>query len=108
MSRSRVHFVNDVPQHVYQGYCANRCRTFVIGTVTHQQRALFDAFESSGQATLQARRPGVVMCSSKFELTAFAKFKLSAYARLETRGCCLEEVLSGCCQDIRSQPSDGL
>jgi Xaa-Pro dipeptidase len=46
---------------VYEGYCANLCRTFVIGPPTAPQRALFDTFGASRQAALQAMRPGVAM-----------------------------------------------
>jgi len=46
---------------VYQGYCANLCRTFVIGPPTGPQRTLFDTFEASRQAALQAMQPGVTI-----------------------------------------------
>ncbi len=46
---------------VYQGYCANLCRTVVIGPPTEPQRKLFETFEASRRAALQAMRPGVVL-----------------------------------------------
>jgi len=43
----------------YQGYCANLCRTFVIGSATDQQQTLFETYEAARMAARQATRPGV-------------------------------------------------
>ena len=45
----------------YEGYCANLCRTFVIGSATDQQRALVETYEAARTAARQAMRPGVEM-----------------------------------------------
>lgn len=42
----------------YQGYCANLCRTFVIGPPTVQQQDMFAAFQRAQAAAVAAMRPG--------------------------------------------------
>jgi len=46
---------------VADGYCANLCRTAVVGPPTDPQQQLFDIFEAARAAARQAMRPGVAM-----------------------------------------------
>lgn len=43
----------------YQGYCANLCRTFVVGTPTDAQQRIHDAYLKAQQAVLQNLKPGM-------------------------------------------------
>ncbi len=43
----------------YRGYCANLCRTFVIGAPTARQRELFDTYRRAPAAGVAAIRPGI-------------------------------------------------
>ncbi len=45
----------------YQGYCANLCRTFVVGTPTDKQRGLFSVYKSAQEAGIKVLRPGMRM-----------------------------------------------
>jgi Xaa-Pro aminopeptidase len=49
--------INLVPR--YQGYCANMCRTFVVGEPDAQQQKMFDIFVQAQQAAVSAMKPGV-------------------------------------------------
>jgi len=46
---------------VADGYCANLCRTVVVGTSTERQQHLFDTFEAARAAARQEMRPGVTV-----------------------------------------------
>ena len=46
---------------VADGYCANLCRTVVVGPPTEPQQHLFDTFESARAAARQTMRPGVLL-----------------------------------------------
>ncbi len=46
---------------VADGYCANLCRTVVVGAPTDRQQQLFDTFEAARTAARQAMRPGVTV-----------------------------------------------
>jgi Xaa-Pro aminopeptidase len=64
----------------YQGYCANLCRTFVIGSATDEQRALVETYEAARTAARRAMRPGVEMrqidaaAKAAFEKTGYGEF----------------------------------
>jgi len=42
----------------YQGYCANLCRTFAVGTPTAKQQEMFDVYRRAQDAGIQALKPG--------------------------------------------------
>lgn len=42
----------------YQGYCANLCRTFVIGTATEKQKTMLETYQRAQAAAITALRPG--------------------------------------------------
>lgn len=44
---------------VYGGYCADLCRTFVVGEGTADQQALYGAYQAMQEAVVGALRPGV-------------------------------------------------
>lgn len=46
-----------VPRH--KGYCANLCRTFVIGEPTAKQSDMFETYKSAQVAGIKALKPGV-------------------------------------------------
>ncbi len=46
---------------VAQGYCANLCRTVVVGAATDQHERMMGTYEAARQAVLQAMRPGATM-----------------------------------------------
>jgi Xaa-Pro aminopeptidase len=46
---------------VAQGYCANLCRTVVLGAATDQHERMMGTYEAARQAVLQAMRPGATM-----------------------------------------------
>lgn len=43
----------------YKGYCANLCRTFVVGNPTEQQQKLHDTYRQAQKAAVKAMKPGV-------------------------------------------------
>lgn len=45
----------------YQGYCANLCRTFVVGEPTEKQQELFDVYKKAQAVGVQALKPGTRM-----------------------------------------------
>lgn len=45
----------------YQGYCANLCRTFVVGTPTEKQKELFSVYKRAQAAGIKALKPGARM-----------------------------------------------
>lgn len=45
----------------YNGYCANLCRTFVVGTPTPEQTRLFEAYKDAQRAAMAVLRPGTAM-----------------------------------------------
>lgn len=45
----------------YRGYCANLCRTFVVGSPTEKQRHLFDLYKRAQVAGMKALKPGMRM-----------------------------------------------
>lgn len=49
--------INLVPR--YQGYCANLCRTFVLGKPNEQQQHMYDTYLAAQQAATAAMAPGV-------------------------------------------------
>jgi Xaa-Pro aminopeptidase len=42
----------------YRGYCANLCRTFVVGDPTTKQQELFNTYRDAQAAGIQALKPG--------------------------------------------------
>lgn len=42
----------------YHGYCANLCRTFVVGTPTEKQKEMFDIYAKAQAAGIKALKPG--------------------------------------------------
>ena len=42
----------------YKGYCANLCRTFVVGTPTTKQLEIFETYKNAQAAGIQALKPG--------------------------------------------------
>ncbi len=42
----------------YKGYCANLCRTFVVGTPTAKQQEMFDTYKRAQAAGREALKPG--------------------------------------------------
>jgi Xaa-Pro aminopeptidase len=45
----------------YQGYCANLCRTFVVGEPTEKQQVLFNVYKRAQAAGREALKPGTRM-----------------------------------------------
>ncbi len=45
----------------YKGYCANLCRTFVIGTPSAKQEEMFATYKQAQTAGIEALKPGVKM-----------------------------------------------
>lgn len=43
----------------YKGYCANLCRTFVVGSPTEDQLKLFSVYKAAQQAAVKTMKPGV-------------------------------------------------
>ena len=68
----------------YEGYCANLCRTFVIGSATDQQRALVETYEAARTAARQAMRPGVEM--RQIDTAAKGAFDTAGYGEFYVVG----------------------
>jgi len=45
----------------YHGYCANLCRTFMVGTPTEKQEELYSVYKRSQAAGIKALKPGARM-----------------------------------------------
>ncbi len=45
----------------YRGYCANLCRTFVVGTPSAKQAEMFATYKSAQAAGIEALKPGTKM-----------------------------------------------
>lgn len=46
---------------VYNGYCSNLCRTFVVGTPTQKQLELFSTYKNAQAAAIKILKPGTAM-----------------------------------------------
>ncbi len=64
-----------VPRH--KGYCANLCRTFVVGTPSRKQGELFTAYQNAQEAGIRALRPGA--CMRDIDSAAKAVFDQAGY-----------------------------
>ena len=42
----------------YKGYCANLCRTFVVGTPSPKQAEMYATYKSAQAAGIEALKPG--------------------------------------------------
>jgi Xaa-Pro dipeptidase len=62
----------------YKGYCANLCRTYVVGTPTRQQKELFDMYKEAQAEGIKALRPGAHM--RDVDTSAKAVFGRAGYA----------------------------
>jgi Xaa-Pro dipeptidase len=62
----------------YKGYCANLCRTYVVGTPTRQQKELFDRYKEAQAEGIKALRPGAHM--RDIDTSAKAVFGQAGYA----------------------------
>jgi Xaa-Pro dipeptidase len=69
---------------VADGYCANLCRTVVVGPPTNPQQQLFDAFEAARAAARQAMQPGVEM--RQIDIAAKGAFDRAGYAEFYVVG----------------------
>lgn len=69
---------------VYRGYCANLCRTFVIGEPSGKQQEICDVYVRAKAAALAALKPGTKM----MEVDAAAKsvFDEAGYGALYVAG----------------------
>lgn len=47
----------------YHGYCANLCRTFVVGEPSPKQKEMFSTYQEAQRAAVAAMKPGVKMKS---------------------------------------------
>lgn len=45
----------------YRGYCANLCRTFVVGSASAKQRELLGVYKGAQEAAIRALKPGARM-----------------------------------------------
>jgi Xaa-Pro aminopeptidase len=68
----------------YQGYCANLCRSFVVGSPTQQQRELFDVYKKGQDAGVRALLPGTRM--KDVDRAAKAPFDEAGYGDLYVFG----------------------
>jgi Xaa-Pro aminopeptidase len=68
----------------YEGYCANLCRTFVIGSATDQQRQLVETYEAARTAACQAMRPGIEM--RQIDTAAKGAFDTAGYGEFYVVG----------------------
>ena len=69
---------------VFQGYCANLCRTVVAGTGTDPQSRMLSTYEAARQAVLQAMRPKVTM--RELDVVAKAVFDKAGYGEFYVMG----------------------
>jgi Xaa-Pro dipeptidase len=62
----------------YKGYCANLCRTYVVGTPTEKQKELFSVYQEAQAEGIKALRPGAHM--KDVDTSAKAVFGRAGYA----------------------------
>lgn len=62
---------------VYGGYCANLCRTFVVGAPSEIQKKLFETYKSAQQAGIAALRVGARM--TDIDAAARSAFQAAGY-----------------------------
>ena len=68
----------------YQGYCANLCRTFVVGTPTDKQEELFNVYKNAQAAGIKTTRSGMRM--RDIDNAAKAVFDAASYGNLYVFG----------------------
>jgi Xaa-Pro aminopeptidase len=61
----------------YQGYCANLCRTFVVGAPAEKQKELFNVYKKAQAAGIKALKPGARM--KDIDVVAKAVFDEEGY-----------------------------
>lgn len=81
---------------IYRGYCANLCRTFVVGSPTETQQELFDVYRRAQGAGIEALRIHARMVD--IDAAARAVFQAAGYGDLfvpgisHSIGLCFEEA----------------
>jgi len=68
----------------YQGYCANLCRTCIVGVGTDQQEKMLNTYETARKAALHAMRPGVAI--RELDVAAKAAFDQAGYGEFYVMG----------------------
>lgn len=63
----------------YKGYCANLCRTFVLGDATEEQRKMHDTYRKAQEAAAAVMTPGVKM--KQVDEAARAVFEESGFGQ---------------------------